>query len=596
MPRCPHLAPQQGCRPPRALWTRIHTWSWRQPMTGDDGPLVLGGKQAAQEHCYQVRQTVLAAFKACGTLKELGTGKRIQADALEKGHLTGDGEDSYASNSLVNMYAKCGNLVEARAEFDKLQRRDAVSWTTLILAYTEIGRGGEALELFSRMADEGCLPDRRTYLAALVACASLVAKEEGKRVDNRKRCMDRGMAIFWQASTNGCLDVFVANTLMDLLSKCGSMPQAHAVFDRIPCHSIVSWTVLTLGYVENGEPETALMLFSVMQDQQDFAPNSRLYVAALMACASLATKEEGRLVDGRLVKLRCLERGMDVHSQSRTSGCDSVPFVANTLIDMYSKCGSLLDAKKVFDSTQARDAVTWTAMMLGYAENGEAEGALHMFVCMEQQGYSPRPQTFVAALVACGNIVALDAAKRIHAVICRQGVESNTIVANCLVDCYSRCGSLTAAELVFAWMVRKDVVSWSSMLSGYSCQGATAQVFDLFHQMVFEKVEPDKMSLTALLTSCSRAGLVDKGMKCFRSMPAEYGVDPDVHHYHVAIDMLGRANRLHEAVAMVKAMPFKPKLVTWMTVLSACHKWKECGHVEGEVGHVLPGDEQGRRR
>lgn len=84
-------------------------------------------------------------------------------------------------------------------------------------------------------------------------------------------------------------------------------------------------------------------------------------------------------------------------------GFESSVIVANSLIDMYGKCGSMVDAQYLFDSLPTRHFVTWNALITGYARQGNSEHVFHLFEKMKFEGIQPNGITFLSVLNACGH-------------------------------------------------------------------------------------------------------------------------------------------------------------------------------------------------
>ncbi|XP_024529858.1 pentatricopeptide repeat-containing protein At2g33680-like isoform X2 [Selaginella moellendorffii] len=518
------------------------------------------------EGCDPGDQTFVAAIKACSGLAAKEEGRKrygckvvVKEKSLEKGRVIHSqaancGCDQFVTSSLVEMYLKCGSVVDARRVFDGIPRKNVVSWTTLILGYVQVGRPMVALELFALMQQEGCSPDAKTFVVALQACASLAAMEdedEGKTKKSSKSLLLRkGTSIHFQAVQAGfSSDVFLGSSLINMYAKCGSILRAQEVFDLMKFHDVVSWTTLILGYAQNGEGEHALLLFQIALDKN--LVNSQSFVAALKACTSPLEGLED--ADGKLLKL---ERGMAVHSEAARRGYEPDIFVASTLVDFYAMCGSLEDASRVFNRMEKHNSVTWKAMLQACVHNGEAETALHLFACMNLEGFVPDSGAFSVALKACSSTGALEVGRSLHRELRISGLMDDTMVANCLLDFYGKCGSMVEAQEVFNSISSRDVISWTSLIAGYSQRGEIDRVFCLLRDMRDDGLDPNKVTLLAVLSACSHAGLVDR-------------------------DMLGRANQLEEAVAMVKSMPHKANVVTWTIVLTACRKWKNV-----EVGRI----------
>jgi pentatricopeptide repeat protein len=248
------------------------------------------------------------------------------------------------------------------------------------------GQEREALELFQQMQQEGLQPDSVTFVAVLNACALVGALKEGRRAhEHIIEC--------------GCeLNKFVGSSLIDMYAKCGSLDDAMRVFNNIPLHDdVISWNALISGYVKGGQGQKALELFQQMLCQ-GVEPDAIAFVGALNACANV-----GALGDGR-----------HVHKQIIESGFEDNVFVGCSLIDMYAKCGSIEDAWSVFNSMPLRDAVAWSAMILGHAKCGQGQKALQLFEQMQQEGVEPDYVTFMGVLNACASLGALEQGRRVH--------------------------------------------------------------------------------------------------------------------------------------------------------------------------------------
>ncbi|XP_024517735.1 pentatricopeptide repeat-containing protein At2g33680-like [Selaginella moellendorffii] len=554
------------------------------------GELALGLFQQMMEcqQCQPNARTYVAALVACSSLaaKEIGQqidGKLVKVESLRKGmalHLEilkrSYESETFVANTLVDMYSKCGSLMDARRVFDRMLDHDAVSWSTLILGYAGNDQDETAIELFEQMRFEGCVPSARTFSSVLVAASNLAVSTQSNAT--RACCLELGTRIHALAAQSHCdSDTFVANTLIDLYVKCGSLESARAVFDRmLDGRDAVSWNTMILGYADNGQDQLALELFSSMIQRQHCEPTARTFVAALQACAGLAVREESqRSGDGsQLVKARCLEKVIKIHSQALVSESWDV-FVESALINAYGKSGSVLDARKVFDMMEFHDVVSWTALILSYVENGESVLGLEIFSWMKHNSMvAPNARTFAAALMAGGNLACLGTGRSIHAEICRGAIETDLLVASCLVDLYGKCGSSGNAERVFESIeTGSDPVIWSALVSVHSVQGNTTRALEVFHAMLREGVHANGVTFLSLLAACSRAGMVDAGKRWFRAMIQVYGVVPGIEHHHCLVDMLGRANRLEEALRLVETMPYDPSVVTWTTLLAACEKW-----------------------
>ncbi|XP_024543939.1 pentatricopeptide repeat-containing protein At2g13600-like [Selaginella moellendorffii] len=454
--------------------------SWNALMQGyvDAGQggkaLEIFSRMMEDSGCDPDARSFVAAIKACSSELQEGEsstdsdGKKlsIRGKALDRGRWIhsqaakfGCESNMFVSSSLIDFYAKCGRLVDARRVFSRMRVRDVVTWNAIILGHAENEEPELALEFFSSMQREGSVPNSRTFVAAIKACAVLAEFESSTRVeksDVKVASLERGMALHSQAERSGSVsDVFVRNILVDMYAKCGDVEDSRHVFDRSSHRDVVSWNALILGYADNGEEHLALGLFSSMPK-----PNSRSYVAALKACSALAAKEQGKEFDGKAgIKIDSLEKGMALHAGAAISGCELDHFVANTLVDMYVKCGSTEDGRRVFEKIPHRSAVSWSALILGYANNRQGKLGLELFLQeMEKTpGLTPNAQAFNSVLKACASVANLRSSKFFHGEICKSGCESIPALGTSLVDSYGKCGSSSEAQRVFDLLARNDV-------------------------------------------------------------------------------------------------------------------------------------------
>jgi pentatricopeptide repeat protein len=161
-----------------------------------------------------------------------------------------------------------------------------------------------------------------------------------------------------------------------MYAKCGTMEDAQSVFNKMMHRDVVTWTAMILGHVKCGEGCKALELFRKMQSE-GVRPNSFNFVGVPNACANLVALEEGR----------------SVHEQIVRSGFESITFVGNSLVDMYTKCGSIKDAWRVFNKMSSRNVVYWNALLLGHVKCGQGQKALELFQQMQEEGLKPDPVT-----------------------------------------------------------------------------------------------------------------------------------------------------------------------------------------------------------
>ncbi|KAJ7568079.1 hypothetical protein O6H91_01G018000 [Diphasiastrum complanatum] len=355
-----------------------------------------------------------------------------------------------------------------------------------------------------------------------------------------------------------------------MYGECGSMEEARAVFDKLPNPNLHSSTILMKAYVKNDLGKEALECFYQMQ-VCGIQPNRVTFIAAVDACASTAN----------------IEKGQELHAVIRERGYEGEIVVATALVNMYGKCGSLEEARAVFNTMPHRNVVSWTAMIDACARNGHGKEALELFYEMQAEGIKPNQITFLCALDACSSLAALEKAREVHASIVKSGCQQTPVIATALVNVYGKCGSLEDARFVFAQMTSRDVVSWNSMIAAFAQNGHGKEALGLFHRMRSDSIEPNHVTFLNILTACSHMGRVDDGKHYFASMSRDYGITPKVEHYLCLIDMLGRAGSLDAAEDLINSIPFKNEASVWLCLLSACTRHGDIERGIRAANHAL---------
>lgn len=163
--------------------------------------------------------TISSVLPACGDLSALFLGRRIH-EYVEKKRLR---PNLSLENALLDMYAKCGCLQDAREVFDQMQCRDVVSWTSIISAYGMSGQGGDAVLLFSSMLDSGLTPDSIAFVSVLSACSHAGLLDKGQHYF---KLMTEGYRILPRLEHFACM--------VDLLGRAGQVDEAYNIVKQMP--------------------------------------------------------------------------------------------------------------------------------------------------------------------------------------------------------------------------------------------------------------------------------------------------------------------------------------------------------------------------
>ncbi|KAJ7533648.1 hypothetical protein O6H91_13G058400 [Diphasiastrum complanatum] len=493
-------------------------------------------------------------MKGFARRKALAEGKRVHALIVQSGIAS----DIFLGNILVDLYVKCGSVLDAWKVFNAMPEHNVCSWTTIISAYVDHGQYEQAINLFQQMLQTGVAPDKVAFVVVLKACARIAALEEGKQLHSQ--IIKSGFES----------DVIVGSVLVDMYAKCSCIEHARQVFNNMHERDVMSWTTMIAGYAQQGLGNEALTLYEQMK-QEGVQPVDVTYVLLLKACASIAA----------------LEQGKQFHSHIKESGFQSNLIVGNALVDMYAKCGSIEHACQVFNNMHERDVVTWNAMITGYAQQGLGKEALTLFERMKQEGYTqqglgkealalyeqmkeegvqPDDVMYVVLLKACASIAALEQGKQLHSLIIRGGFQLHVIIGNTLVDMYAKCWSIKDARQVFNGMHERNVVSWTAMLAGYVQQGLGQEALALYEQMKQEGVQADIATYVVLLKACASISALEQG-KQFHSHIIESGFESDLIVGNTLVDMYAKCGSIECAREVFNNM-HERDVVSWNAIIS----------------------------
>ncbi|CAA0842695.1 Pentatricopeptide repeat-containing protein -chloroplastic [Striga hermonthica] len=482
--------------------------------------------------------TFPCVLRACGGLGDWRRGREIHSHVLRFGYES----DTDVSNALITMYVKCGDLWGAKDVFDRMPKRDRISWNAMISGYFENGECLDGLLLFLSMREKCCFhPNLMTLTSVISGCQTFGDERLGQAVHG------------YVAKTECWTEASVGNSLIQMYSCFGNLGVAEMIFDRIECKDVLSWTSMISGYNNNGLAEKAIETYEKMESK-GIAPDEIAIVGVLSACTSVGN----------------LEMGVRLHELAKRTGLVENLMVASVLIDFYSKCKCVDKALEVFHRIPNKDVISWTSIILGLRINNRNIEALIYFRQMKL-GLNPNDVTFISVLSACARIGALVRGKEIHAHVLRKGsLGFDGFLPNAILDMYVRCGKMELARNQFSSQMR-DVSSWNIMLMGHARRGRGPLAVDLFDKMVdSDEVMPDDVTFIALLCACSRSGMVTEGLQYFNSMEKRYSIVPSLKHYTCVVDLLGRAGKLDEAYEFIEKMPVRPDPAIWGALLNAC--------------------------
>lgn len=261
----------------------------------------------------------------------------------------------------------------------------------------------------------------------------------------------------------------------------------------------------------------------------------------------------------------------------------------NAMITGLVKWGEVGAARELFDGMPMPNLISWTSMIDGYTRGYRPAEALAFFHRMSAEGVKPTEITILAIVPTISNLGELGMSESFHGYCMKRGFDVLDVrVENSLIDMYAKCGSVDNTFKVFEEMgVRRNLVSWTSMISGFAMHGMAREAVGLFEKMGNEGFTPNRVTFLSVLNACSHGGLVEEGLIFFSRMVYDYGIEPDSKHYGCMIDMLGRAGRLREAEEMIAGVPVEVNVVVWRTLLGCCSKHGEVEMGERVIKRIL---------
>lgn len=335
-------------------------------------------------------------------------------------------------DQLSHQHVKFNLLEEAQVLFDKMSERNVVSWTTLISAYSNAKLNDRAMSFLVFIFRVGVVPNMFTFSSVLRAC---------------ERLYDLKQLHSWIMKVGLESDVFVRSALIDVYSKMGELLEALKVFREMMTGDSVVWNSIIAAFAQHSDGDEALHLYKSMR-RVGFPADQSTLTSVLRACTSLSLLELGRQAHVHVLKF------------------DQDLILNNALLDMYCKCGSLEDAKFIFNRMAKKDVISWSTMIAGLAQNGFSMEALNLFESMKVQGPKPNHITILGVLFACSHAGLVNEGwNYFRSMKNLYGIDPGREHYGCMLDLLGRAGKLDdMVKLIHEMNCEPDVVMWRTLL------------------------------------------------------------------------------------------------------------------------------------
>uniref|UniRef100_A0ACD5Y5M4 Uncharacterized protein n=1 Tax=Avena sativa TaxID=4498 RepID=A0ACD5Y5M4_AVESA len=444
---------------------------------------------------------------------------------------------AFVSNSLAARYAKTGSFPTAARVFDTARARDASSYNTILSALPD---PAEALAFLSWMLRSGeARPDAVTFTVALSLAAGRGEDALGLVRQLHALASRAGLAA----------DLFVGNALVTAYSRGGLLDAATRAFEEMPTRDLVSWNAMICGLAQDGDsPAEVVLLFLRLLKDGAARPDRISVCSVIPACG-----DQGKLVLGRQVHGFAVKLGVHRHVS-----------IGNVLVAMYYKCDAPGCGRKLLDSMDERDVISWTTAISMDPE----DDAFTLYNGMRRDGVSPNEVTFVALMSALPAGRPARDGQMIHAVCLKTGLSDKAAAANSLITVYAKLRRMDDARTVFDLMPRRDIIAWNALISGYAQNERCSDALEVFSRMV-RCLRPSETTFASVISAVTAVETVSMAYgETYHGQTLKLGLSAGEYVSGTLIDMYAKRGSLDEARRAFEETEHR-SLIVWTAMISA---------------------------
>ncbi|XP_076952917.1 pentatricopeptide repeat-containing protein At3g16610-like [Bidens hawaiensis] len=335
------------------------------------------------------------------------------------------------------------------------------------------------------------------------------------------------------------------------------LKHAHQVFDQMPHpeknNNVLLWNQLIRAYAWEGPFDHAIGLYIEMI-QSGVMPNKYTYPFALKACSGTRDVGFGKLI----------------HQCVKNEGLDDDVYVCTALVDFYTKCGLLGEARQVFDKMTRRDVVAWNAMIAGSSLHRMYDEMIGLVKEMQEVGLSPNSSTVAAVLPAIGEAGELMVGKAVHGFCLRRRYDGDVVVGTGLLDMYAKCGCLDYTRRVFDLISVKNEVTWSAMIAASVACDSTIEALELFDRAVKSGagISISPVMLATVLRVCANLTDINKG-RLIHGYSLKLGFVSYLIVSNTLVSLYSKCGIINDAMMFFNEMGLKDT-VSFNTIISGC--------------------------
>ncbi|XP_051210902.1 pentatricopeptide repeat-containing protein At4g32430, mitochondrial [Lolium perenne] len=444
---------------------------------------------------------------------------------------------AFVSNSLAARYAKTGSFPSAARVFHTARARDASSYNTILSALPD---PAEKLTFLSWMLRSGEVrPDAVTFTVALSLAAG--RGEDGLGLARQLHAL---------ASRAGlAADLFVGNALVTAYSRGGLLDAARRAFEELPARDLVSWNAMICGFAQDGDsPAEVVRVFLRLLKDGAARPDRISVCSVIPACGG-----EGKLQLGRQVHCFAVKLGVHGHVS-----------VGNVLVAMYYKCGAPGCGRKLLESMDERDVISWTTVISMDAE----KDAITLFNSMRRDGVSPNEVTFVALISALPAGCPARDGQMIHAVCLMTGLSDKVAASNSLITMYAKLRRMEDARIVFDLMPCRDIIAWNALISGYAQNEQCTDALEVFSSMV-RCLRPSETTFASVISAVTAVETVSMTYgEAYHCQTLKLGLGASEYVSGTLIDMYAKRGSLEQSRKAFEGAAHR-SLIVWTAMISA---------------------------
>ncbi|KAJ8770726.1 hypothetical protein K2173_021373 [Erythroxylum novogranatense] len=419
-----------------------------------------------REQSTLLKSQLVSALHCCKSLAQF---KQVHVHII----LNGLSQCCYVVTKLVRTLTGIKVPVDhyPRSVFDQVENPNSFLYTSVVRAYSVQGLVAESISLYGDMRRRGIRPVSFTFSAVFKAC--------GAEFD-----VGLGRQMHAQTIVIGGFesDLHVGNSMINMYVKCGSVECGRKVFDEMPARDLISWTELIVACAKYGDMESASELFEKLPVKDIVIWTAMITGFAQNACPREAIKYFERMQDVGVgvdevslagVISACAQLGVakyanwiaDVAEKSGFGFGNNV-IVGSSLVDVYSKCGSIEDAYRIFGGLKEKNVFSYSSMIMGFAIHGRPHAAMELFHEMLRTEIKPNGVTFIGVLTAYSHAGMVEQGRSLFKQMNElYGIEPSADHYTCMVDLLARAGHLKEAlELIETMPMKPPGGVWGALL------------------------------------------------------------------------------------------------------------------------------------